>query len=323
MTLLGTALVNVINTSTGVSVKARIILDSCSQRTYATKKLQEALGVEASEVERGQATGVFGGGSTEARNRDVIVVGINKGRSETVFVKAVVVENICSPLHGQAVDVAREHYEHLYGLTLADDPEPGPVEIDMLIGIEFYWNCLSGAVIRGKSGPVAMESKFGYVLSGPSKSWSFIANVPSVNTLLTTFLASTRDEGIERQLKNLWDLESIGIGKEVVSVEQERGDIQFVKEHGRYEVGQPWKEDHEFLGDNFQLARRRTISNIKRLKRTNLKLLNEYKDIMEKQLNDGTVEIVTEGMTAKVGKTYHMPQHLVVREDRETGKRQR
>ena len=74
------------------------------------------------------------------------------------------------------------------------------------------------------------------------------------------------------------------------------------------------------MGDNFQLAKRRTISNIERLQRTNPSLLSEFNDIMEKQLSDGTLEVVNNDMIGKVGRTYYMPQHLVVRTDKETTK---
>ena len=142
-TLLGTALVNIVNPKSGKSVKTRIVFDNCSQRTYASKRLQDALQVERTDIDKGQSTGVFGGGSTAAKNRDIIVVGVSKGRSATMFVKAVVVDEICSPVHGQAVDVAQKQYDHLYGLQLADEPAHGPVQIDrlgILLGLSL-WCC--------------------------------------------------------------------------------------------------------------------------------------------------------------------------------------
>ena len=39
---------------------------------------------------------------------------------------------------------------------------------------------------------------------------------------------------------------------------------------------------------------------------------------MEKQLSDGTLEVVNNDMIGEVGRTYYMPQHLVVQKDKET-----
>ena len=40
--------------------------------------------------------------------------------------------------------------------------------VDILIGADFYWRFVTGHILQGKkSGPVAMETKLGWVLSGP------------------------------------------------------------------------------------------------------------------------------------------------------------
>ena len=65
-------------------------------------------------------------------------------------------------------EVAQQLYEHLSDLDFADnvsvhcDPQ-----VDMSIGNDLYWSFFTGNVKRGESGPVAMESKLGWVLSGP------------------------------------------------------------------------------------------------------------------------------------------------------------
>ena len=58
----------------------------------------------------------------------------------------------------------------LQGLELADMSiaETGQQDIDVLIGSDYYFNIVSGDVIRGSSGPVAVSSMFGWVLSGPT-----------------------------------------------------------------------------------------------------------------------------------------------------------
>ena len=38
----------------------------------------------------------------------------------------------------------------------------------MLIGADYYWDLTTGHTCRGDSGPVAIQAKLGWVLSGPA-----------------------------------------------------------------------------------------------------------------------------------------------------------
>ena len=62
-----------------------------------------------------------------------------------------------------------------------------------------------------------------------------------------------------------WDLESLGIQKNKVSVYDEfESTIRFNGE--RYKVSLPWKESHAPLSDNYDLSLKRLIGLIKWLK---------------------------------------------------------
>ncbi len=52
---------------------------------------------------------------------------------------------------------------------VADDSSPSnDVDIDILIGADFYWNFVSNESRRGEQpGPVALLTRLGWVLSGP------------------------------------------------------------------------------------------------------------------------------------------------------------
>ena len=43
-------------------------------------------------------------------------------------------------------------------------------DVDMLIGSDYYWDVITGDLKRSGNGPVAVSSKFGWLLSGPVKS---------------------------------------------------------------------------------------------------------------------------------------------------------
>ncbi len=41
------------------------------------------------------------------------------------------------------------------------------MEVDLLVGSDYYWELATGRICRGNDGPVAVETKLGWVLSGP------------------------------------------------------------------------------------------------------------------------------------------------------------
>jgi hypothetical protein len=61
-----------------------------------------------------------------------------------------------------------EDFPHLDGLELADEFEHDRNEaIDVLIGSDYYWQIVIAEMQKGESGPVAVSSKLGWLLSGP------------------------------------------------------------------------------------------------------------------------------------------------------------
>lgn len=73
---------------------------------------------------------------------------------------------ICEPIAGQPISFCRNDFSHLAGIELADsaDGHEG-LKVDLLIGSDHYWDLVTGDVRRGTSGPVAICTKFGWVLS--------------------------------------------------------------------------------------------------------------------------------------------------------------
>ena len=52
-------------------------------------------------------------------------------------------------------------------MPLADNnPNDLPLKIDVLIGADHYWDFIQNTVVRGESGPVAVSSNLGFILSG-------------------------------------------------------------------------------------------------------------------------------------------------------------
>jgi len=57
-------------------------------------------------------------------------------------------------------------YDRLSQLDLADVYLDETLEVDLLIGSDFYWEFVTGETIRGEIGPVAINTTLGWVLEG-------------------------------------------------------------------------------------------------------------------------------------------------------------
>ena len=202
------------------------------------------------------------------------------------------------------------------------------MEVYVLIGADYYWHFLTGAIKRGESGPTALQTKVGWVLSGPVQGGSTL-NSTQVNFTNTHALRedthdqfmdeSLENRALERKLAEFWDLEAIGISPEEKSVyERFNEDITF--KDVRYEVKLPWKECHATLPDNCTLCQRRLKSLTRRLQSEDI--TQEYDAVIQDQLDKGIIEKVESSKTSHPGpgKTHYLPHHPVIRRDKETKK---
>ena len=105
-------------------------------------------------------------------------------------------------------------FPHLVGLPLADeDTDEELQEVHVLIGLDHYHDIITGDIIRGKEGPMAVGSKFGYILSGAIQG----AHERPSNVQLTQVLRieEVTNEKIYSEVKKFWEIESIGIMDEL------------------------------------------------------------------------------------------------------------
>ena len=209
--------------------------------------------------------------------------------------------------------------------------------LGLLIGADHYYDFIVGDVVKGDTGPVAVKSKLGWLLSGPFNSTSKIdSNVISNLTLdcypqqftlgdrETQDLSKNEDLEIRQSIKDFWKHEALGIEELVENVAEEpvNNPMEFdIKHNGnRYEVSLPWRSDlsNECLSDNYQMCLKRLNSLQYRLKQ-DPKLLEEYDSIFQEQLKNGIIEYVPENQLISE-KTHFLCHHAVVRKDHDTTK---
>ncbi|XP_065180252.1 uncharacterized protein LOC135810689 [Sycon ciliatum] len=298
-------------------ITARVILDSGSQRSFVREDICTQLKLQ-SKCQETVVVQPFGstGGSPQVR---AVVMVCLKLRDGQLTVPMLSVPHISPPVQTQYPSKAAAAFPQFKGLELADDCA-GDATVDILIGADFYWQVVSGKVVRGDAGPVALSTRLGWVLSGPMP-MSVLPSPAAVNLMHLHVLTCTTPSNtpqLTSTLEKFWTLESIGIlPKELSVYEQFEQRIRFA--NTRYVVDLPWKECHAALPDNHRLSERRLRSLLERLKKEPL-VCTAYQAVFAEQLTLGIIEPVAQSDPNAMGKAHYLPHHPVVRNDKKTTK---
>ncbi len=92
------------------------------------------------------------------------------------------------------------------------------MDVDLLIGSDYYWGLTTGRVRHGEGGPVVVETNLGWVLAGP------VPVAEQSLSLVTTHalrVDACEKSNLNDTLRAFWELESLGITGSDRSVHQE------------------------------------------------------------------------------------------------------
>ena len=162
--LLQTAHALAFSNPSGSTVCIRILFDSGSQLSYVTERLRAQLGLKQTKIEKLHLN-TFGNDGYKTQSCAVVKLhlrGLNQ--EETITISALTSPAICSPLPSA---VKLDNHPQPCDLPLADKCANPKGEIDILIGSSFYWSIVTGEIVREEGSLVAVNSKLGWLLSGP------------------------------------------------------------------------------------------------------------------------------------------------------------
>lgn len=193
------------------TARIRIVLDTGSQRSYITDSMRERLALTPAGEQR-MTIMTFGDAQGSDRVCEYLEVGLKLKNGQNQIVTLFSVPMICETLIAHPLAECREACPHLTGLELADDPgDNQQLQVDVLIGSDHYWDLITGRLRKGISGPVAIHTKLGWVLSGPissrqtDKSHSLVTHSLHVNS------QPSEVQALNETMKSFWELESFGI----------------------------------------------------------------------------------------------------------------
>jgi len=99
---------------------------------------------------------------------------------------------------------------YLSGIQLADACGNIRSTVDVLIGSGFYWQLVNPEIKQGEQGPVATNSKLGWLLSGPLNLSEFITLISCNLILAHEDAVNSLDDNdqLHGMLKQFWELET-------------------------------------------------------------------------------------------------------------------
>ena len=319
--LLQTARAVAFDENSNQSTPVRVLFHNGSQRSYVTDSLRSRLGLKAGAKKEKLKLNTFGETRYKSHDCDIVNLRLKKpGCDDSISISALSYPAICSPLPSK-IDFDCPHLE---GLELADDWANPRGSIDILIGSDHYWAIVTGEVVRGDDGrgPTAVNSKLGWLLSGPIDGTVGLAATHTnliISSQTECLGESSNDDGLTGTLKKFWETDAIGIHElqDESEVKPFMTDVNF--DGKRYVVGLPWTENRP--KSHYDLCFHRLKALQRRLK-DEPQLLTEYDNIIKEQLENEIIERVDqpEGTVCEETNVHYMPHHGVVRKDKDTTK---
>ena len=319
-------------------IKVNILFDGGSQKSYITEDLKKRLALKAEKKEKINLN-TFGSEKYTSRTCESVKLHVEVESGQVIPISALSFPVICSSVSTR-VDI--KDYPHLQGLRFADNfDSDSDKDIGILVGANYYYDFVTGDIIKGSSGPVAIASKLGWLLSGPANiSCSGNESPPScfnINSNLAIDILPSREEIINdsveivESLKKFWQHENTGLindnDENSEGQDTDRGmeshdsktNVHFMENTGRYQVSLPWKDDIvDPLSSHFELCKGRLLSLYSRLKQ-NPEVLSEYDAIFREQEAQGIIEKV-KPENEVTDNAHFLSHHGVVRNDHDTTK---
>ena len=300
--LLKTAIAMV--STSNVTMEGNIIFDEGAQRSFITEEMATKLNLKPSGKDN-ISLASFGSRSATNRILTTGVINVHALSGEKIPVSVLVVPKIAPPIQNY-VRTSLDHFPHIMGIKLAhpvtDDEN---FEISILIGADYYWTFIEDHIIRG-TGPTAVASKLGYLLSGPLPAHPH-------NSRISLFHVSVQSIKEASDIERFWNIESTG-----TQPTASNPDEQFLQsyistnitcqQNGSYSLKFPWKENHPPLPNNYDVCNRRTRSLARRLAQTP-DTFKMYSDIISDQLSRGFIERVQP--IHPTNEVHYIPHHPV------------
>ena len=155
----------------------------------------------------------FGRNDNRIQKLDVVQLRIKSEKDDGyIYIEALVVPTICSPLTKQNISYAKNNFAHINNLEPADSGDGLSVlSVGLLVGVDFYYSFFSGKIVKGINGPVASETILGWVLSDKIKEGNTDSSQCLTTHTIKVAIGELEYEGdpLREELSKFWSIGSL------------------------------------------------------------------------------------------------------------------
>ena len=296
-----------------LQMKAKVLYDQCSQRTFIKKSLVDRLNLKPCGTINLKLSGFLE--DDTMKEHQLVKFTLRTGSKYTRLV-AVVRENLPKNIRTDGLKKCLDYLKKCNIKTSDPSLTDSIDEVDVMIGADSYPKLVTGLLkLKGIN---FLKVPGGLVPYGelPDK---FSVEHSAVQVAMVTNVCTTPSKNLEEpDISNLWKMDPIGIHQESITQEEAfvlenyQNTVKYYDE--QYWVTLPWRINKPYLPTNYKLALNRLNSNLSKLK-SQPDLLIKYDQIIKDQLDRGFIEEVKQ---AEVTENSHYIPHLAVKKDSKT-----
>lgn len=320
--LLATAYVNILD-SNGRTVKCRALLDSASQSNFCSEELCNKLNLPRNKINM-PVIGINNASCRVSSKIKTTIRSLNDAfQAKIEFL--VISQIITTKLPQVSFDPTLINMPA--NITLADPNFFNSEPIDILIGTEIFFRCLSSEkILFGDNAPILQNTKFSWVLVGPLDLHKVTTNHRTNNANTNCFLTlnQERDKMLHNNVQQFWQIENIENKQNKLSNEELECEKHFrenykIDSDGRFIVKLPLKENYLALGDSYSIAVNCLLSLERRLAK-NPDLQQQYADFLNEYKQLGHMSKINPELDQPGKVCVYLSHHAVVKESSSTTK---
>ena len=237
----------------GSCVEARALLDNGSTSSFISERLVQSLAIPHSLCSVSVSGIAESIANSNVKSVASFQIASTYSNQDKIDLTAIVLPKVTCDLPVDPVPLDHS-WTHLNDLPLADPAFGEPRRVDILLGVDIFVSILCNGRRSGPAGsPVAIETKFGWVVCGGSNS----------PLKVTSYHASVL--GSDDILRKFWELEQAPTPSMSLTPEEKYVVEHFDSNHSRDESGRfvvplPRKIDVKPIGESRSRALRRFLS---------------------------------------------------------------
>jgi len=299
----------------GETIKIRALLDQGSEVSLVRESLVQLLRLPR---RRASVPIISVGAQNVGSTRGVVSLRLRSRIDPCIEinVSAFILPRVTGRVPAQAV--LTTSWNHLVDLPLADPEFAIPGTIDMILGADVYGTLLCGSIKRGPSNaPVAQETSFGWIISGPATSTTTTVCPASFT------IRSTKDFDLQEELQRFWLQEEVASSAtRHFSPDEIQCETHFFETHsrdttGRYIVQLPFRSTHKPLEESRSSAVR-ALERVRHRIQRDPSFGNLYVEFMKEYESLGHMQLAT-NLRGDLSPVY-LPHHGVLHESSSTTK---